>query len=101
MNQAECPCKRVKCERHGKCDECKAHHSAESRKTLTYCQKLERKGEKRAERQRKWEQKREDKLKRLEQKKADKYKVCDNDESIVKAGIEKKSFELYYNGGSI
>lgn len=27
----DCPCKKVKCERHGKCDECRAHHEQSGR----------------------------------------------------------------------
>ena len=36
-----CPCKRKKCERHGNCDACRAHHHDSSRKSLTACERLE------------------------------------------------------------
>ena len=36
-----CPCKRKKCERHGNCDACRAHHHDSSRKALTACERLE------------------------------------------------------------
>lgn len=32
---ASCPCPKVKCERHGKCQECRANH--EGRKNPSYC----------------------------------------------------------------
>lgn len=28
MENRDCPCKKKKCERHGKCDECRAYHAA-------------------------------------------------------------------------
>ena len=34
-----CPCKRVKCERHGDCAACRAHHLASQRKPLTACER--------------------------------------------------------------
>lgn len=34
-----CPCKRVKCERHGDCAACRAHHHASQRKPLTACKR--------------------------------------------------------------
>lgn len=37
----DCPCKRNKCERHGKCDEYRAHHRQKSgKKALTKCEKI-------------------------------------------------------------
>lgn len=38
-----CPCKRQKCERHGDCNACKAHHHASSRKPFTACERFEQK----------------------------------------------------------
>ena len=32
-----CPCPKTHCERHGKCDECRAHHA--NKKDPPYCQK--------------------------------------------------------------
>ncbi len=56
MNHIDCPCKRTECERHGNCDVCKAyHHGKTSGKSLTRCEKLEKKEEKRADRKRKRE----------------------------------------------
>ena len=34
-----CPCKRKKCERHGKCDECRKHHAESERQRPVYCEK--------------------------------------------------------------
>ena len=38
-----CPCKRKKCERHGDCKSCMAHHHASARKTMTACEPYEQK----------------------------------------------------------
>lgn len=38
MSDNNCPCKRVNCERHGNCAECKAHHSKSLIYPLTACQ---------------------------------------------------------------
>ncbi len=37
-----CPCKRKKCERHGKCDECRKHHAESERQRPVYCEKKEK-----------------------------------------------------------
>ncbi|MGN1167331.1 MAG: hypothetical protein ACI4S2_12990 [Lachnospiraceae bacterium] len=34
-----CPCKRKKCERHGKCDECRTHHAESKRQRPVACEK--------------------------------------------------------------
>ena len=34
-----CPCKRKKCERHGKCDECRKHHAESKRQRPVACEK--------------------------------------------------------------
>ena len=34
-----CPCKRKKCERHGKYDECRKHHAESERQRPVYCEK--------------------------------------------------------------
>jgi hypothetical protein len=36
----DCPCKRIKCERHGNCDACKEHHQAAPRKIPTACERI-------------------------------------------------------------
>lgn len=36
----DCPCKRVKCPRHGDCNACKAHHLTEKPKLLPTCERL-------------------------------------------------------------
>ncbi len=36
-NPETCPCKKKKCERYKKCDECKAHHVAKG--GLPYCER--------------------------------------------------------------
>ena len=38
-----CPCKRKKCERHGDCKSCMAHHHASARKPMTACEPYEQK----------------------------------------------------------
>ena len=52
----DCPCKRVKCERHGDCAACMAHHHAPGKKLLTACERIaakeERKNRRVAERNR-------------------------------------------------
>ncbi|MGI6171627.1 MAG: hypothetical protein ACOYIC_07900 [Butyricicoccus sp.] len=52
-DSADCPCKRTKCERHGDCDACREHHHSKGsgRKALTRCEKLEKKVQRKAERQ--------------------------------------------------
>lgn len=53
MENENCPCTRTKCERHGKCDECRQHHhSMTGRKALTRCEKLENKAQKKADKAR-------------------------------------------------
>ncbi|MGN1443656.1 MAG: hypothetical protein ACI4XE_07390 [Acutalibacteraceae bacterium] len=52
MQNENCPCKRTKCERYGKCDECRAHHrSMSGRKALTKCEKRKKKSERKAVRE--------------------------------------------------
>ena len=51
MDYIECPGKRVKCERYGNCDECKKyHHNKNSSKSLTRCEKLKKKEQKKENR---------------------------------------------------
>lgn len=40
----DCPCKRIKCERYGKCEECREHHRLK-KKSSPYCEKLLKKAE--------------------------------------------------------
>jgi hypothetical protein len=42
---SNCPCKRVKCERHGNCAVCMEHHHSSKRKLLTACERLKVKEE--------------------------------------------------------
>ncbi|MDD6212887.1 MAG: GNAT family N-acetyltransferase [Clostridiales bacterium] len=42
-----CPCKRVNCLRYGDCTACMEYHHSSRRKPMTYCEKLERKAERR------------------------------------------------------
>ena len=39
MNElkTECPCKKIKCERHGKCQECENYHGKKGK--LPYCKR--------------------------------------------------------------
>ena len=54
MDYIECPCKKVKCDRYGNCDECKKYHyNKNSRKSLTRCEKLKKKEQKKANRKNK------------------------------------------------
>ena len=39
MINENCPCKKKKCERHGKCDECRKHHAESKRQRPVYCEK--------------------------------------------------------------
>lgn len=41
----ECPCKRKKCERHSKCEECIKHHNENSRNGLPYCKRKKTKNQ--------------------------------------------------------
>lgn len=50
----DCPCKRTNCERYGKCDECRAHHHGKN--SLTKCEKIARKEQRREERQQRREE---------------------------------------------
>lgn len=40
----KCPCKRKKCERHGKCDECRKHHAEAKQQRPVYCEKKKKDG---------------------------------------------------------
>lgn len=48
--EKDCPCKRVKCERHGDCVACKEHHHASTRHPLTTCERIRAKNEKKQKR---------------------------------------------------
>jgi len=37
--QKDCPCKKKKCPRHGRCEECRAHHAASTRRRPVYCER--------------------------------------------------------------
>lgn len=50
MNPTHCPCKRLRCERHGNCEACRAHHQG---KSLPRCEKLAQKKQRPARRHRK------------------------------------------------
>lgn len=53
-----CPCKRMKCERHGNCAACKEHHHNKNSKiSLTRCEKLKKKEEKREDRKKRRQEK--------------------------------------------
>lgn len=41
-----CPCKRLKCERHGDCDACNEYHRTVNTKYKTACERLRSKEEK-------------------------------------------------------
>ena len=42
MENKDCPCRKKKCERHGKCDECRAHHEASKRQRPVACERKKR-----------------------------------------------------------
>lgn len=42
IENPDCPCKRLKCERHGDCTACRKHHS-EEKKTPPTCDRLKEK----------------------------------------------------------
>ena len=37
-----CPCKKKKCERHGRCDACRRHHAESKRQRPVACERGER-----------------------------------------------------------
>ena len=39
VKNENCPCKRKKCKRHGKCDECRKHHAGAKRQRPVACEK--------------------------------------------------------------
>ncbi len=39
MDDKSCPCRKKKCERHGKCDECRKHHAESKRKLSVACER--------------------------------------------------------------
>jgi hypothetical protein len=43
----ECPCKRVKCVRHGHCEECREHHMT-VKKNSPYCDRLKEKADRKS-----------------------------------------------------
>jgi hypothetical protein len=38
----DCSCPKEKCERHGKCDECRAYHLGRKKAKLPYCERPDR-----------------------------------------------------------
>lgn len=43
IRNAACPCKRIKCHRHGQCVLCRAYHAASRRKPFPSCERPEKK----------------------------------------------------------
>lgn len=43
MENKDCPCKKKKCERHGKCDECRLHHAESKCQRPVACEKTKKK----------------------------------------------------------
>ncbi|MGN0808553.1 MAG: hypothetical protein ACI4NQ_01140 [Christensenellales bacterium] len=39
MINENCPCKKKKCDRHGKCDECRKHHAESKRQMPVACER--------------------------------------------------------------
>lgn len=39
-----CPCKKKTCTRHGRCEECRAHHKTDPRRPQPYCESHPRRG---------------------------------------------------------
>lgn len=56
-----CPCKRIKCERHGDCTACKEHHHASAKIPLATCERMKAKEERKRERNREKIRERKDK----------------------------------------
>lgn len=46
----DCPCKRLRCPRHGKCAECRSYHSSD-KKSAPACEREQAKAERRAARE--------------------------------------------------
>lgn len=42
MVNNECPCKKKKCQRHGKCDECREYHANSKRQRPVACERKKR-----------------------------------------------------------
>ena len=49
-DEINCPCKRIKCERHGDCKACREHHNAKKRKVIPACDRKRAKEEQRSHR---------------------------------------------------
>lgn len=49
-NNTNCPCKRIKCKRHGDCATCREHHHAPERQSPTNCERLRKKAERKSSR---------------------------------------------------
>ena len=47
--KSDCPCKRLRCERHGRCAECRSYH-AERKKSTPACERESERAERRAAR---------------------------------------------------
>lgn len=43
MENKDCPCKKAKCGRHGKCDECRAYHVESKRQRPVACERKRKK----------------------------------------------------------
>lgn len=50
-DKENCPCKRVNCVRYGDCEACRKHHSSMDKKELTSCERLEKKLQKKKEKE--------------------------------------------------
>lgn len=48
QHNENCPCKRIKCERHGDCAACRAHHT-QKKKYPSTCERLKRREEKKSQ----------------------------------------------------
>lgn len=42
MEDNECPCKKKKCERHGRCAECREHHANSKRQRPVACERTKK-----------------------------------------------------------
>ncbi len=48
----DCPCKRIKCERHGDCIACNEHHHTSKKKPFTACDRIKQKEDRKQSRKR-------------------------------------------------
>ena len=41
LAKKDCPCKRINCQRHGKCEECREHHKFKEKRFPAACERFD------------------------------------------------------------